>query len=150
MISAVPYVRQELQEQAAQLMHRCVPQVVQAYVTSRLEMVPAMLGLVPLPEAAGGAAGGDMELEDPMSNLELLDVEMKHLPGLARFDFRATAGALTSIFDQLLGQYTVRPTHTADHRMLTPCAPYPRPPAFPSPLSSRGACRLAWRRWRRA
>lgn len=88
LVSSAPYLKSD---QPSEL-ETFVPKIVEVYVSSRLESVPAVLNMT--------------VSEDPLDNQEHLQDQLDNLPYLFRFRYEETVEYLKSIMDPLVQQYT--------------------------------------------
>ena len=87
LVSSMPY----LKGAQPSLLSDCVPKIMVAYVTSRLDSVPISLQ--------------DSSVEDPLDNEEQLQDQLDSLPYLCRFEYEKMSVYLCSVMDPLLAQY---------------------------------------------
>jgi len=87
LVSSVPYLKGD----KPSMLDRFVPNIIEAYVTSRLESVATVL--------SGQAT------EDPLENEDQLAEQMDGLPYLCRFQYEKTAEYLQGILSPLVTQY---------------------------------------------
>ncbi|KAJ7516733.1 hypothetical protein O6H91_22G068900 [Diphasiastrum complanatum] len=88
LITSVPYLKND----SPSLLDGYVPQITEAFITSRFDSVKALLQ-----ENSG---------EDPLDNPEQLEDQLESLPYLCRFQYEKSSSYMTSLLDPILQAYT--------------------------------------------
>ncbi|KAJ7517501.1 hypothetical protein O6H91_21G026900 [Diphasiastrum complanatum] len=88
LITSVPYLKND----SPSLLDGYVPQITEAFITSRFDSVQALLQ--------------DNSGEDPLDKAELLEDQLESLPYLCRFQYEKTSSYMISLLDPILQAYT--------------------------------------------
>ncbi|CAK9199269.1 unnamed protein product [Sphagnum troendelagicum] len=88
LVSSVPYLKSE----SPSLLDTFVPKITQAYITTRLDSVKAVIQ--------------NNISEDPLDNEEHLQDQLDSLPYLCRFQYEKTSNYITNLLEPILQAYT--------------------------------------------
>ncbi|GBG80488.1 hypothetical protein CBR_g30950 [Chara braunii] len=88
LVLSMPYLKSD----SPSLLDTCVPKITEAYITSRLDAVRAVIQ--------------NANLEDPLDNEEQLQDQLDSLPSLCRFQYETTSNYIIELFKPLLQSYT--------------------------------------------
>lgn len=94
LVAALPYVRVEARPgspSSSTFLDNSVPQVIQAYVQSRLD--------------SAEQCAGDESLDNPLDDEGGLFEQLEKLPTLCHFNYRSSGEYLLTVFDPILNQY---------------------------------------------